>query len=148
MLAVQTDDRALWIDSWRSIALAALDTDAVRNHPQRAEFRKLLLAWNGRADADAVGYRLLRDWLGAPRDPLPGDINMPRLQAPSFGASERMVVSPGREQDGIFEMPGGESGHPPSPYFLAGHEAWVHAEATPFLPGVAVHQLELVPQSQ
>jgi penicillin amidase len=89
----------------------------------------------------------VRAWLGAPHDPLPGDFNMPRVQAPSFGASERLVVSPGREQDGFFEMPGGQSGHPLSPYFLAGHEAWVRGDATPFLPGTTVHQLELVPQA-
>jgi penicillin amidase len=87
----------------------------------------------------------LRDGLTAPRDPLPGDFNMPRVQAPSFGASERMVVSPGREQEGIFEMPGGQSGHPLSPYFLAGHEAWVRGDATPFLPGPVVHRMELTP---
>jgi penicillin amidase len=86
----------------------------------------------------------VRDWLAAPRDPLPGDFNMPRVQGRAFGASERMVVSPGREQDGIFEMPGGQSGHPLSPYFLAGHEAWVRGDATPFLPGAAVHRVELV----
>jgi penicillin G amidase len=53
------------------------------------------------------------------------------------------VVSPGREEQGIFEMPGGQSGNPASPYFIAGHEAWVHGEATPFLPGPAVHTLTL-----
>ncbi|MGH8779925.1 penicillin acylase family protein [Paraburkholderia sp.] len=253
MLAVQTDDRALWIASWRGIALAALDADALKDHPQRAAFRQALETWNGRADADATGYRLLRgfyfslydawfgkldaslarieprlgfraassrygvvmeslaaqrawvpdgfaDWrafmldridhaiaqlpagtsvetarwgdrnraaiahpfarmipswlpwvrnlLSAPHDPLPGDFNMPRVQMPGFGASERIAVSPGREQDGIFEMPGGQSGHPLSPYFLAGHEAWVHGEATPFLPGATVHRLELVKTMQ
>ncbi|KLU21317.1 hypothetical protein EOS_36850, partial [Caballeronia mineralivorans PML1(12)] len=90
----------------------------------------------------------VRGWLGAPRDPLPGDFNMPRVQTPTFGASERMVVSPGREQDGIFEMPGGQSGNPLSPYFLAGHGAWVHGETTPFLPGKTVHRLELVRPAQ
>ncbi len=248
MLSIQTDDRALWIERWRRLALAALDAKALDGHPQRAEFRRLVETWNGRADADAVGYRLVRafyfslydawfgkldkdlaavepdlgyraansryaavmealadhqawvpdgfvdwrafmldridhaiaqlpkgttlqearwgernraaiehpfarmlpawlpwvrGWLGAPRDPLPGDINMPRVQAPSFGASERFAVSPGREQDGIFEMPGGQSGNPLSPYFVAGHEAWVHGDATPFLPGPAMHTLTL-----
>jgi penicillin amidase len=54
-----------------------------------------------------------------------------------------MIVSPGREQSGIFEMPGGQSGHPLSPYFLAGHEAWVRGENTSFLPGAPVHRLIL-----
>lgn len=248
MLSVQTDDRAFWTESWRRTALDALDARAIAGHPQRAAFRRLVETWDGRADADAVGYRLVRafyyslydawfgpldkqmaalgpelgyraansryeatmetladqhawipdgvadwrafmldridhsitqlpegtkledarwgdrnrsaithpfarilpawlpwarGWLSTPRDPLPGDINMPRVQGPAFGASERFVVSPGREQDGIFEMPGGQSGNPMSPYFIAGHETWVHGETAPFLPGAAVHTLTL-----
>jgi penicillin amidase len=76
---------------------------------------------------------------------MPGDSQMPRVQGPSFGASERMVVSPGRETTAVLHMPGGQSGHPLSPYFLAGHEAWVHGEPTAFLPGPAVHHLVLQP---
>jgi penicillin G amidase len=248
MLSVQTDDRAFWIEYWRRVALDALDANALVGHPERAEFRRLVRTWDGRADTGAVGYRLVRafyyslydawfgaldkqmatlapelgyraantryeatmetladhhawipdgladwrafmleridhsitelpkgakledarwgdrnrsaiahpfarilpawlpwprGWLSTPRDPLPGDINMPRVQGPTFGASERFAVSPGREQDGIFEMPGGQSGNPMSPYFIAGHETWVHGEAAPFLPGAAVHTLTL-----
>jgi penicillin amidase len=80
-----------------------------------------------------------------PADSLPGDNNMPRVAAPAFGASERMVVSPGHEADGIIEMPAGQSGNPLSPFWGAGHEAWVHGEATPFLPGPALHTLRLSP---
>jgi penicillin G amidase len=85
----------------------------------------------------------VRDWLSAPHDPLPGDINMPRVQSPVFGASERFAVSPGHEQDGIFEMPGGQSGNPMSEYFLAGNETWVRGDAAPFLPGPTIHTLKL-----
>ena len=70
---------------------------------------------------------------------------MPRVQTPGFGASERMVVSPGREQDGIFHLPGGPSGHPLSPYYLSGHDAWVRGEPSSFLPGATVHSLTLQP---
>jgi penicillin G amidase len=42
-------------------------------------------------------------------------------------------------------MPGGASGHPLSPYFLAGHAAWLKGEPTPFLPGPTVHTLTFVP---
>ena len=249
LLALQIDDRALWIERWRRIALDALDADALAGHPRRAEYRRLLEQWNGRADADAVGYTLLRAlyasmydaWFGhldemlgqahpglgyrvatsrslavmealaahhawvppgvanwnafvldridraiefatrdrtrladarwgernrsaighpfarmipawlpmlrqllmAPRDPLPGDMNMPRVQAPSFGASERFVISPGHESDAVFEMPGGQSGNPTSPYFLAGHGAWVRGEAASLLPGPVEHRLVL-----
>ncbi len=80
-----------------------------------------------------------------PREPLPGDNHMPRVQGPSFGASERMVVSPGHEADGLIHMPGGQSGNPLSPFWGTGHAAWAHDEPTPFLPGEAAHTLTLVP---
>ena len=71
---------------------------------------------------------------------------MPRVQSPWYGASERMVVSPGREEEGLFHMPGGQSGHPLSPYYLAGYEAWETGEPTSFLPGPTVHRLTLAPE--
>ena len=40
--------------------------------------------------------------LDMPYQPLPGDINMPRVQGPSFGASERFAVRPGDEAHGYF----------------------------------------------
>jgi penicillin amidase len=83
--------------------------------------------------------------LDMPADQLPGDADMPRVQTPRFGQSERMVVSPGHESEGLFHMPGGQSGHPMSPYYRAGHEAWVKGEPTPLLPGPAQHTLLLKP---
>ena len=88
---------------------------------------------------------LFKRWLCMPAQALPGDGNMPRVQGPAFGASERMVVSPGHEADGIVHMPGGQSGHPLSPYWGAGHDDWVQGRATPFLPGMARHTLKLEP---
>jgi len=84
-------------------------------------------------------------WLCMPAEQLNGDMNMPRVQSPDFGASERMVVSPGHEADGIIHMPGGQSGHPMSPFWGAGHEAWVKGDATPFLPGAAAHKIQAKP---
>lgn len=89
---------------------------------------------------------LFKRWLCMPREPLPGDNNVPRVQGPSFGASERMVVSPGHEADGILHMPGGQSGHPLSPFWGAGHDDWVQGKPTPFLPGTAEHTLTLRPR--
>lgn len=84
-------------------------------------------------------------WLNMPADPLPGDFHMPRVQAPSFGASLRLVVAPGEEEQGYFEMPGGQSGHPLSPYYGSGHADWVAGKKTPFLPGEAQQTLYLHP---
>ncbi|WP_407158333.1 penicillin acylase family protein [Bradyrhizobium sp. STM 3557] len=248
MLAIELDDRALWITFWRQLLLGALDDAALAGHPERAEMRRLVEQWNGRADIDAAGYTLVRgfyqslydawfggldaelarvdpkasyrratqrteavmevlanaqvwmppgmaDWhafllnridaviaettqsgialkdatwghtnraaiahplarflpwplagrLMAPADPLPGDSQMPRVQRPGFGASERMVVSPGLEATAVFHMPGGQSGHPLSPFFLAGHQAWTQGEPLPFLAAPAVYHLALQP---
>jgi penicillin amidase len=247
---IALDDRALFIGHWRERALGVLGSAALAGHPQRAEFRRLLVqAWDGRASVDSVGYRLargfmwalhdlvfdganeqmaaldpkagmalatnrwpavlarllderpaawlppgqpswealqlaavdhviaqltrdgeplaeatwgvrntaaiahpismaspaLRRWLAAPQQPQPGDAHMPRVSGPKFGQSERMTVSPGREEEGLFNMPGGQSGHPLSPFFLRGHEEWVQGKPVPLLPGPAKYTLRLVP---
>jgi len=84
-------------------------------------------------------------YLDASADQLPGDSRMPRDQGPGFGASERMVVSPGLEEQGILQMPGGQSGHPLSPFYLSGHDDWVEGTPTPFLPGETEYELVLRP---
>ena len=81
-----------------------------------------------------------------PPDQLAGDSNMPRVVGPAVGASERMVVSPGHEADGILHMPGGQSGNPLSPFWGAGHDDWVHGRPTPFLPGSTEYTLRLKPR--
>ena len=85
----------------------------------------------------------LSRFLDMKKDPLPGDDHMPRVHSPTNGASERFVVSPGHEDQGFFHMPTGQSSHPLSPYFGAGHESWVKGERTPFLPGPARYTLTL-----
>ncbi len=249
LLAIQLDDRALFLTRWQALLVRQLTLEAMAEDPRRAEVYRAVKGWGARAAPGSVGYRLVRAWrlavtarvlaplLDAPRrlDPrlgpgdlhqaeglvwrlvverpphllapaegswdrlllaalddvlaalpeqgrrdlgertwgeqntaairhplsgavpglgrlldlpaerLPGDTHMPRVQGPAFGASERFVVSPGREAEGIFEMPGGQSGHPRSPFYRAGHAAWVRGEPAPFLPGPALHTLTLRP---
>ncbi len=83
----------------------------------------------------------LGSYLCMPADQLTGDSNVPRVARPDFGSSQRTVVSPGHERDGIMHLPGGQSGHPLSPYWGAGHQAWVNGEVTPFLPGETRYSL-------
>lgn len=94
--------------------------------------------------ADAIPL-VGKRWLCMPADPLPGDSHMPRVQGTRFGASQRMVVAPGHEADGLIHMPGGQSGHPLSPFWGSGHDDWVQGRPTPFLPGEAKHVLTLTP---
>jgi penicillin amidase len=90
----------------------------------------------------------IANWLDMPKVELPGDSKMPRVQSPDFGASNRFAVSPGREEDGYFVMPGGQSGHPLSPYYGSGHTSWAKGEQTPFLPGPPEQTLYLRPATK
>ena len=88
----------------------------------------------------------LSRWLDMPTAPQSGDTNLPHVAGPAFGQSERLVVSPGREENGWLSMPGGQSGHPLSPFYGAGHEDWVKGKHTPLLAGPAQHRMTAVPQ--
>ncbi|WP_102946669.1 penicillin acylase family protein [Stenotrophomonas sp. VV52] len=136
-------------ESWEGLLADTardLEKDLAEQGPSLAE-----RTWGERNTADIChpisralpGFA--RPWLCMPADALPGDSNLPRVQGPNFGASQRMVVSPGHEADGIIHMPGGQSGHPLSPFWGAGHQDWVQGKPTPFLPGPAQHTLRLTP---
>jgi penicillin amidase len=83
-------------------------------------------------------------FLDMPAEPLPGDRDIPRVQEPRFGAAVRFGVAPGDEAAGYLTIAGGQSGHPLSPYYGAGHADWASGVATPFLPGPAQHTLTLL----
>ena len=84
-------------------------------------------------------------FMSMPHEPLNGDTHMPRVQTPTHGASERFVVSPGKEDKGIFHMATGQSAHPLSPFFGNGHADWVKGTASPWLKGETVYKLTLQP---
>lgn len=63
------------------------------------------------------------------------------------GASERLVISPAHLEDGLFEMPGGQSGHPLSPHYRDQQAAWLNGTPTPFLPGPPRHRVHLLPEA-
>jgi penicillin amidase len=87
---------------------------------------------------------LLAGFLDMPTVSVPGARHdMPRIQGPDYGASERFSVAPGHEEDGYFHMPGGQSGHPLSPFYRAGFDDWVQARPTPLLPGRSAHSMLL-----
>lgn len=84
--------------------------------------------------------------LDMPEYRLPGDSHMPRVQTPAFGASQRMSLRPGREEEAYFHMPGGQSGHFLSPWYDQGHEDWARGRPTPMLLTEELHRLELRPE--
>jgi penicillin amidase len=88
---------------------------------------------------------VLSGWLDMPAIALPGDAHMPRVQGSTFGASQRLVVSPGHEADGIYHQPGGQSGHPYSEFYRDSFDDWAQGNPSPLLPGAMQHQLTLQP---
>lgn len=138
------------VASWDALLLrAAHETAHLGDRQPGGKVALRDCTW-GRANTLAMRHPFSRGlpawaarWLDMPADPLPGDNNMPRVQTPIFGASERMVVSPGRESEGIYHQPGGASGNPLSPFYRAGHADWAQGRATPFLPGRTEHSLTL-----
>ena len=133
---------------WHAFLLSAADSmlaGLASDCPRLVE-----CSW-GRANTTRIQHPLSRavprlgPLLDMPSEPLPGDEDMPRVQGVAVGPSERFAVSPGREAEGYFDMPGGQSGHPLSPFYRAGHSAWARVEPTPFLPGPAAHLLTLSP---
>ncbi len=133
--------------SWQALQLAAVDRVIAE---LTKEGKPLSAATWGERNTAAIAHPIsaavpwLRRWLAAPADMLPGDSHMPRVAGRSSGQSERLTVSPGREEQGVFNMPGGQSGHPLSPFFLAGHADWVAGRPTPLLPGPVRHTLTFV----
>jgi penicillin G amidase len=83
--------------------------------------------------------------LNLPRDPLPGWAGTIRAQAPDYGQSLRFTGRPGEPERGTFQMPGGQSGHFLSPFYQAGHDAWVRGDPAPLQAGPPVHELRLRP---
>jgi penicillin amidase len=60
MLAVQLDDRALFLAPWREQLLALLDAAALAERADRASLRDAVAAWTGRAVPESVDYRVVR----------------------------------------------------------------------------------------
>ncbi len=131
---------------WRSFLLARVDAVIADVEEKCGRFERC--TWGARNTARirhplSSSLGSLGAWLDMPAVPLAGDDDMPRVAGPSFGASERFAVSPGREAEGYLHLPGGQGGHPLSPFYRAGFGAWVGGRPTPLLPGPVAHTLTL-----
>lgn len=98
------------------------------------------------ANPVAAGIPVLGPWLlDLPPTEIPGDSNMPRVQTHALGATERMVVDLGDPARSLFELPGGESGNPGSPFYRDQFRAWLLGLPTPLAPGRVRQVLRLIP---
>ncbi|MGZ4955058.1 MAG: penicillin acylase family protein [Methylobacter sp.] len=254
MFNLQLDTESEFYAFYQQLALNSLTAEAIEKQPDLAEVRDYLLAWNGRADADSLGFALLvefrkqlieavfkpllstsrdadksfnyawayidtplqalltekpmqalpdaahyRNWndfilaqlkhsrqqlqaqhpkvalmelnwgmqnrtkhmhpfskalpilsdlLDMPSEALPGCAFCVRATGPGFGASERLVVSPGHFDEAILHMPGGQSGQPLSPYYRDQQNYWLKGLPMPLIAGKPEHALMLQPNSK
>ena len=131
--------------NWEKFILAKLET-SIEQLLNEHNFDSLdQLTW-GSIHKTQISHPLgfipmLGNILNMPQDPLPGD----GLCVRSPYASERMVVSPGHEADGILQIPGGQSGHPLSQNYKDQYSYWLKGEPLPFLQGPTTHTLTLTP---
>jgi penicillin amidase len=132
--------------TWDALLLAAARA-AVSGCGDLAVARCTWWAQNGAPIAHPLSRAVpaLAALLDMPERAVPGGTWVPRVHAIGSGASERLAVIPGREESGYFHMPGGQSGHPLSRFYGAGHDAWVEGRPLPFLPGPPRHHLLLAP---
>lgn len=136
-------------ESWDELFIEAIDevTQALGGKDQLAN-----ATWGERNKAKvnhplSGSIPIFGQLLNMPSVPLAGDIWMPKAQKPSAGISERIVVSPGREDKAIFHMPGGQSGHPLSFFYQLGYMDWAEGRETPFFPQEIEYRLTLQPGS-
>ncbi|MGR9053605.1 MAG: penicillin acylase family protein [Gammaproteobacteria bacterium] len=90
-------------------------------------------------------FPMLGYLLDMPYDELSGCRFCVRVTGPGFGASERLAVSPGHLDQAILHMPGGQSGHPLSPYYRDQESYWLNGLPMPLLAGAAEHKWVLRP---
>ncbi|WP_133408359.1 penicillin acylase family protein [Parashewanella tropica] len=140
--------------SWDQLFLKTIDSVvadlAEQNHSDAMTALKSA-TWGQRNTAEikhplSGAIPLVGKYLNMPDIELSGDNWMPNAQRPSTGVSERMIVAPGHEDKGIFHMPGGQSGHPLSPYYKTGFDDWAQANPSPLLPGKTKYKLEFEPE--
>jgi penicillin amidase len=135
--------------NWELFLLAQVDA-AVKDLTQDGRQALEQATW-GQHNTSRIQHVLSRAipplarFLDMPSLPQAGDSNLPHVAQPDFGQSQRMVVSPGREAQGTLTMAGGQSGHPLSPFYGAGHADWAQGASVPLLAGKEQHRLTAVP---
>jgi len=107
------------------------------------------LSW-GRMNQMRIGHPFsasapfLAPLLDMPAGPQAGCEFCVRFALEESGATERLVVSPGRPADGLLHMPGGQSGQPHSPHYRDQHAYWSAGVPLALLVAQPRHRLLLV----
>lgn len=134
---------------WDRVVLAALEAAAASLEAEHSRVALEALTWGDESRVEMkhpLGVMPeLAAQLNMPEEPIAGCGFCVRMAAGSLAASERLVVSPGHEADGILHMPGGQSGDPRSPHYRDQHAAWVAGRPLPYRAGTPASVLHLTP---
>ncbi|WP_322777650.1 penicillin acylase family protein, partial [Candidatus Megaera venefica] len=90
---------------------------------------------------------LLEKFLDMPKNPSSGDFFVPKVLVKNVGASLRMVVKPGAENEGIYQSPTGQASNPISQFYRVGYKEWASGQSFPLTVIVkdSIGQIRLVP---
>lgn len=143
--------KARYRDDWRHMIVDALRQSAHELHQEYPEKNLTRLAW-GATHAITVHHPFSKV------SPLLGELlDMPRFESDGcasicvkvmdtvHGASERLVLSPLHAEDALFQMPGGQSGHPFSKHYRDQQTDWQAGIAAPMQAKGVVHSLSFLP---
>jgi penicillin G amidase len=78
---------------------------------------------------------MLASTFSIPAHEQPGHWSTVRVATPRFGASNRLVVAPGREANATLTTPAGQSANPSSRHYKDLHPFWRDGAYAPLLPG-------------
>ncbi len=139
-------------EQWQDFLLHTLEETADRLRTAHPEQALDTLTWGQISPVHirhpfSLSEPLLSPWLDMPMVETGGcNPFCVKVLNDEYGASQRMVIAPGHLEEGLFEMPGGQSGHVLSPHYRDQQSAWVNGTSAPFLPGEPRHRLHLVPE--
>ena len=142
---------ARYHNDWRQLIVEALRTTANELHRQYPGTRLAQLTW-GETHQITLHHPfstvspLLASLLDMPTFASDGCASVcVKVMGDNHGASERLVLSPGHPENGIFDMPGGQSGHPLSKHYRDQQSYWRDGVAAPLQFDTAFATLHFLP---
>ena len=90
---------------------------------------------------------LLEKFFDMPKRATSGDFFVPKVLFKNVGASLRIVIKPGDENNGIYQSPTGQASNPLSPFYNKGYEEWMNGQTFPLTIKIenSIGQITLIP---
>ena len=142
---------AQYNEDWRKFILAALNSAATELQSEYPGIEPDQLNW-GTVNRIAQQHPFSKSLPGLGMFLDFGEFGSPgcssvcvRVMSNGHVASERLVLAPTHPENGILEMPGGQSGHPFSRHYRDQQKFWQEGKTAPFMPGKTLHTLHFKP---